>query len=170
MEGWVLSVSEDYEDIGEDTEQHFLVDLMLMRLGRWLRLLGQDVANPQDGSDEELLCQAKEERRTIITRDKRLFLAAAGAGISCLLIRSSKISDQLLEMAKAGVSLRLDPRRCTLCNGPLQTTETSGMKKWQCSACKKFYWEGGHWQKMESMLQAIRSQREKNALPSDSRR
>ena len=28
--------------------ERFLVDLMLMRLGRWLRLLGQDVANPED--------------------------------------------------------------------------------------------------------------------------
>jgi uncharacterized protein with PIN domain len=167
----VLSVSEETgEKTGKDTGQRFLVDLMLMRLGRWLRLLGQDVANPQDASDDRLLLQARNECRTIITRDRGLFQAALGAGISCLLIRSSKISDQLLEMVKAGVSLQLDPRRCTLCNGPLQETETSGMKKWQCSACKKFYWVGGHWQKMESMLQAIRSQREKNALPSDSRR
>jgi len=154
----VLSVS---EDTGEDTGQRFLVDLMLMRLGRWLRLLGQDVANPEGDSDEELLLQAKkEESRTIITRDRGLFLAAPGAGASCLLIRSSKISDQLLEMAEAGVPLRLDPRRCTLCNGRLQEAKTSGMKRWRCSTCKKIYWEGGHWQKMESMLQAIRSQRE----------
>jgi len=155
----VLSVSEETgEETGKETVQRFLVDLMLMRLGRWLRLLGQDVANPEGDSDEELLCQAEDESRTIITRDKRLFLAAPGAGASCLLIRSSKISDQLLEMAKAGVPLRLDPRRCTVCNGPLQETETSKMKKWQCSVCKKFYWKGCHWQKMESMLQAIRSQ------------
>ena len=154
----MLSVS---EDTGEDTGQRFLVDLMLMRLGRWLRLLGQDVANPEGDSDEELLLQAKkEESRTIITRDRGLFLAAPGAGASCLLIRSSKISDQLLEMAEAGVPLRLDPRRCTLCNGRLQEAKTSGMKRWRCSTCKKIYWEGGHWQKMESMLQAIRSQRE----------
>jgi uncharacterized protein len=146
------------EETGKDTGQRFLVDLMLMRLGRWLRLLGQDAANPQEGSDEELLCQAKEERRTIITRDKRLFLAASGAGISCLLIQSSNISDQLLEMDRAGVPLRLDPRRCTLCNGPLQKVKTPGIKRWQCSICKKLYWEGGHWQKMERMLQTIRSQ------------
>ena len=161
----MLSVSEKTgEETGKDTGQRFLVDLMLMRLGRWLRLLGQDVANPEGDSDEELLCQAKKECRTIITRDRGLFQAAPGAGASCLLIQSSKISDQLLEMAKAGVPLRLDPRRCTVCNGPLQETEISGMKKWQCCACKKFYWEGGHWQKMENMLQAIRSQREENAL------
>lgn len=163
----MLSVSEDR---GEDTGQRFLVDLMLMRLGRWLRLLGQDVANPDGSRDDELLHQAKKECRTIITRDKGLFLAAPGAGASCLLIRSSNISDQLLEVAKAGVPLRLDPRRCTLCNGPLEEVKMSGIERWQCSVCKKFYWEGGHWRKMESMLQAIRSQREENASPSDSRR
>ena len=144
-----------YEDKGEDAGQRFLVDLMLMRLGRWLRLLGQDVALPKGKSDAVLLLQAKEECRTIITRDKGLFLAAPGAGASCLLIRSSKISDQLSEMAEAGVALRLDPRRCTLCNGRLEEMKTSGTKRWQCSACKKLYWEGGHWKKMESMLQAI---------------
>ena len=143
--------------------QRFLVDLMLMRLGRWLRLLGQDVARPEGESDAELLLQAKKESRTIITRDKRLFQACPGADASCLLIRSSAISDQLLEMADAGVALRLDPQRCTLCNGPLAEKEMHGMKKWQCRACKKIYWEGGHWQKMERMLQAIRCRREENA-------
>lgn len=139
-----------------------MVDLMLMRLGRWLRLLGQDVARPEGESDAQLLLQAKKESRTIITRDKGLFQACPGAGASCLLIRSSKISDQLLEMADAGVPLRLDPQRCTLCNGLLEEMEIRGMKRWQCRACKKLYWKGGHWQKMEKTLQAIRCRREEN--------
>ncbi|MHB8118149.1 MAG: Mut7-C RNAse domain-containing protein [Methanothrix sp.] len=143
--------------------QHFLVDLMLMRLGRWLRLLGQDVARPEGESDAQLLKQAKKECRTIITRDKRLFQACPGAGVQCVLIRSSAISDQLLEMAEAGVPLRLDPQRCTLCNGLLEEMEMLGMKRWQCRACKKLYWEGGHWQRMEKTLQAIRCRREENA-------
>ncbi len=149
--------------------QRFLVDLMLMRLGRWLRLLGQDVANPEGSSDEELLRQAKKESRTIITRDRGLFQACRGKGaastscVPCILIRSSAISEQLLEMADAGVPLRLDPKRCTLCNGLLEETEMHEMKKWQCLACKKLYWEGGHWKKMERMLQAIRSRNEEKA-------
>jgi uncharacterized protein len=145
----------------------FLVDLMLMRLGRWLRLLGQDVANPEGCDDEELLGQAEKECRTIITRDVRLSRACSKAGTPCLLIYSSAISDQLLEMAKAGVPLRLDPLRCTLCNGRLEEVKMSRMKRWECQACRKLYWEGGHWQKMESMLQAIRSQIEENAAMSD---
>jgi len=144
------------EDTGEDTGKRFLVDLMLMRLGRWLRLLGQDVALPVGEKDDELLLQAKEECRTIITRDRELFQACRGAGASCLLIRSSKIADQLSEMAKAGVPLRLDLQRCTLCNGILEEIEMPGMKRWQCPACKKLYWEGGHRRKMEEMLEGIR--------------
>jgi uncharacterized protein with PIN domain len=63
-------------------------------------------------------------------------------------------------MADAGVPLRLDPQRCTLCNGLLEELEITGVKKWQCQDCKKLYWEGGHWQKMEKTLQAIRCRRE----------
>jgi uncharacterized protein with PIN domain len=140
-----------------------LVDLMLMHLGRWLRLLGQDVARPEGESDAQLLLQAKRESRTIITSDKGLFQACPGAGVKCMLIRSSAISDQLQEMADAGVALRLDPQRCTLCNGLLEEMEIRGTKRWQCRACKKLYWEGGHWQKMEKILQAIRCRREENA-------
>jgi len=163
----VLSMS---EDTGEDTGRRFLVDLMLMRLGRWLRLLGQDVALPAGEKDGELLLKATKESRTIITRDKGLFWACPGAGVSCLLIRSSAISDQLQEVADAGVPLQLNPRRCTLCNGLLEETEMNGIKRWQCRSCKKLYWEGGHWQKMESMLQSIRCKIEENAVRFDSQR
>ena len=141
-----------------DYVQRYVVDLMLMRLGRWLRLLGQDVALPEGESDEELLRQAAEENRMVITRDKRLSQACPDAGVRCLLIRSSEISDQLREMADAGVPLRLDPRRCTVCNGPLEENETSGEKKWQCRSCQKIYWRGGHWQKMEETLESIRKE------------
>jgi uncharacterized protein len=149
----VLSLS---EDTGEDTGQRFLVDLMLMRLGRWLRLLGQDVALPKGKSDAELLLQAKKESRTIITRDKWLFQAAPGAGASCLLIRSSKIADQLLEMAEAGVPLQLDPKRCTVCNGLFEEIESRQGKRWRCQECGKLYWQGGHWKGIKKRLEELR--------------
>jgi hypothetical protein len=118
--------------------------------------LGQDVALPDGESDEELLRQAAEQNRTVITRDKRLSQACPGAGVQCVFIRSSAISDQLREMAEAGVALRLDPRRCTACNGPLEEMETYAGHRWQCRSCQKIYWLGGHWQKMEKMLEGIR--------------
>ncbi|VVB70385.1 Mut7-C RNAse domain protein [uncultured archaeon] len=138
----------------------FLVDLMLMRLGRWLRLLGQDVKNPAGpGEDEGLLSLAKSEGRTLITRDRRLAEACRHADGKCILIRSSGIEEQLAELAEEGVPLVLKPRRCTICNAPLQKIESGSqeMGTWCCPACKKLYWKGGHWQKMEKMLQTVRS-------------
>lgn len=136
---------------------------MLMRLGRWLRLLGQDVANPKDISDDALLSQARKENRTIITRDKELFQACRGAGVQCVLIRTTKISDQLLEMAREGIPLQLDPKRCTLCNSLLMEVESEPSRMWECPICKKLYWQGGHWEKMEIMLENIRSCKERDA-------
>jgi uncharacterized protein with PIN domain len=141
--------------------QRFLVDLMLMRLGRWLRLLGQDVANPEDESDELLLLLAGKESRTIITRDLGLLQACQSAGIPCLFIRSSDITEQLQEVADFGVPLRLDPQRCTLCNGILEEMAQSGEKmRWQCRNCRNIYWKGSHWQKIESMLDSVRRKKE----------
>ncbi len=147
----------------------FLVDLMLLRLGRWLRLLGQDAANPEGSSDDALMSQAKKEDRTIITRDKRLSETCPGRGVKCILIKSSRISDQLLEMeSSANVPLKLDPQRCTLCNSLLQDVESGQSRKWECPVCKKLYWQGGHWKRMERTLEGIRSRKDENGSGLDS--
>ena len=136
--------------------ERFLVDLMLLRLGRWLRLLGQDVANPIDTSDDDLLGQAKREKRTLLTRDKRLAETCQSQAIECILIRSSHLPEQLLEMVQRGILLELNPQRCTLCNCPLQEVESPERRTWICTGCKRLYWEGSHWKKMEKMLESIR--------------
>ena len=131
-----------------------MVDLMLMRLGRWLRLTGEDVANPEEGSDWQIRDQARREHRTVITRDKILYESCLKANLPCILIRSPQIEEQLLEMAGTGVPLRLDPRRCTLCNGELEKDDETG-ERWKCRRCGKIYWKGSHWMKMEQMLHRI---------------
>ena len=147
-------------DASELSRQRFVVDLMLMRLGRWLRLMGQDAANPEGGSDWQIRDQAKRDHRTVITRDRRLYESCLKASQPCLFIRSSRIEEQLLEVAGAGVSLRLDPQRCTLCNGHLIEITGSGKERWQCCICSKVYWQGSHWRKMERMLEEIGSRRD----------
>jgi uncharacterized protein with PIN domain len=42
---------------------------MLIRLGRWLRMVGLDVANPEGSDDKELLERTKAEGRILLTRD-----------------------------------------------------------------------------------------------------
>jgi uncharacterized protein len=135
----------------------FLADLMLIRLGRWLRLMGQDVANPEgSGSDSELLQKARAESRTLITRDKRLAEECRKVSVDCILVKASRIEDQLGEMAKSGVPLQLDPKRCTLCNGPLQEVDCREKMTWQCKSCGKLFWQGSHWRKMNKMLEKVR--------------
>ena len=142
--------------------QSYVVDLMLMRLGRWLRLMGQDVANPVAGNDWEIIEQAVREHRTVITRDRRLWQSCLKIERPCILIISSLIEEQLLEMAGAGVPLRLDPQRCTLCNEPLEEMTEEGREQWRCRRCDKLYWRGSHWRKMELILEKIGSRREKD--------
>jgi uncharacterized protein with PIN domain len=162
--------------------ERFLVDEMLLRLGRWMRLLGQDVANPEGATDSELLQRAKAEHRTLVTRDRRLAEACKSAGAKCILVKSSELEDQLAEMADHGIALRLDPSRCTLCNSPLESleksptrksagervpleriqlaraeTESEGRETWRCTGCGKLYWEGAHWKRMKEVLEAISS-------------
>ena len=164
--------------------ERFLVDEMLLRLGRWMRLLGQDVANPEGATDSELLQKAKTEQRTLVTRDRMLAKACESVGAKCILVKSSDLEDQLAEMADQGIALRLDPRRCTLCNGPLESmeksptpksagkrvrleriqperaeTESECRKTWQCTGCGKLYWEGAHWKRMKEILEAISSRK-----------
>jgi len=132
-------------DTFKPSGQGFVVDLMLMRLGRWLRIRDQ----------------AEREHRTVITRDRRLWQSCLKIERPCILIFSSRIEEQLLEMVGAGLPLQLDPQRCTLCNEPLEQM-AQGREQWRCRRCDKLYWRGSHWRKMEQMLEKIGSRREED--------
>lgn len=140
----------------KDEGKRFLADLMLIRLARWLRLLGQDVALPASQRDEDLMHQAAQEGRTVITRDRGLSQSCKRAGVHCILIRSSDICCQLEEMAAVGVPLQLDPKRCTVCNGLLDEIEQQQGQMWQCRDCRKLYWKGGHWKGIKKRLEELR--------------
>jgi uncharacterized protein with PIN domain len=139
---------------------------MLMRLGRWLRLVGMDVANPGVADDPELMIKARQENRVLITRDKRLAENCRTAGVECILIQSTSLLDQLNEMAEAGVKMELNPQRCTVCNGPLRGAvrcagdQSPYERTWECLVCRKLYWAGSHWKKIEDTLKQIRSEKD----------
>jgi uncharacterized protein with PIN domain len=139
--------------------EQFIVDHMLMRLGRWLRLLGMNVANPDDADDQKLLQIAKQEHRVLLTRDRKLANTCFSKDVDCILILSSDIEHQLSEMAEHGIILELNPKRCTICNNLLDQEIQSYSEKelWICQACGKAYWKGSHWTNMEKVLEKIRS-------------
>jgi uncharacterized protein with PIN domain len=146
-------------------DRRYLADLMLMRLARWLRMAGQDVSNPPEGADDsDLIKIALVEERTLLTRDKVLARRCEKAGAGCILLKSSDLEEQLIELREAGISLDLNPERCTLCNGPLEEVGESeriddparleeGSTLWRCEWCGKVYWRGSHWQGIRERLE-----------------
>ncbi len=147
-----------------DEDRRYIADLMLLRLARWLRMAGHDVSNPPEGADDsDLIEVALAEDRTLLTRDRVLARRCKKSGADCILIRSSDLEEQLGELADAGLSLELDPVRCTLCNGPLEEVAGSdigdpvrrpeeGSLLWRCERCGKLYWRGSHWRGIRERL------------------
>jgi hypothetical protein len=143
-------------------KDRYLADLMLIRLARWLRMAGQDVARPpQEADDSALIEAALKEERILLTRDRLLARRCEKAGAGCILVRSSKLDEQLLQLKEAGLSLELSPVRCTLCNGILEEVEGSdpcgssrqeATTAWRCEVCGKIYWRGTHWPRIRERL------------------
>jgi len=143
----------------------FLADHMLMKLARWLRLAGQDVANPPPRVDDDcLMAIAKQEGRILLTRDVILAQRCKKAKIESVLIRSSDLESQLGEMRDWGLPMKLEPVRCTLCNGELVEVTDAEMRAkvphlgedaalWGCKSCGKLYWEGSHWKKIRERME-----------------
>jgi uncharacterized protein len=140
-----------------------LVDAMLGRLARWLRLMGYDAAYWRDGSDEALIAAAKAADRLIVTRDHAL---AGRRGVRALLITSEALDEQL---AEAQAALGGDPKpftRCSECNGalvdlphaaardlvPLYVWQTQAQFR-RCSGCGRIYWKGTHWPALHGRLE-----------------
>ena len=153
----------------------FVVDAMLGRLAKWLRLLGYDTLSASElpVSDDDLLRIAHEEGRVLVTRDKELFQRAKGMGIQAVFVDHTDIEHQLAQLAKKGlIELRDEPSTliCPLCNGRLvevSKAEVAGKvpttvldthdRFWMCTNCGQIYWEGTHWQRMRELMARVRA-------------
>ena len=127
----------------------FLADVMLDRLARWLRALGADVASaPPGASDRELVRIARDDGRTLLTRDRG---EEIGRGPT-FVVRSAAPLEQLREVVS-----RFDIAppaelftRCLLCNAPLDAARDDGTRR--CPVCGRGYWEGSHTRRMRATL------------------
>jgi len=140
-----------------------LVDGMLGRLGRWLRILGYDTGFDAGADDWALLRRARAENRLLLTRDHQL---AARRAVSALLIESEDLAAQVRQVVEVvGPSPEGAFTRCPVCNGRLAPLSREAARERVpphvyrtqeafrlCTACDRVYWRGTHWARMRQML------------------
>jgi len=104
-----------------EVKMKFIVDGMLGRLAKWLRILGYDTAYFPHLDDNQLVRLARAEGRLLLTRDRGL---ARRRGLRCLLIENDHLEEQLGQiLAELALTAEHPFSRCPLCNTPLQKVE-----------------------------------------------
>ena len=140
----------------------FIADAMVARLGRWLRILGYDVAtfyrkaHQAENSRKEIIQRAIREDRIILTRDAHL-LKHKELPPHCFIL-NDRLKDQLNQVLN---ELHLQPQirltRCLDCNLSLESIPKEAVQTrippyvfktqtefCECPKCNKIFWEGTH--------------------------
>jgi len=154
-----------------------IADEQLGRLSRWLKIIGQDVVYRNDWADEELLQQARDEGRIILTRDSHL--PEKAAGLPLYLVRENYPAGQLREVVEHFRDrIRIEVfSRCVECNVPLREVpkpEVEGRVPpfvWKtqteyraCPQCGKIFWSATHRERVEVQLRDILGELYRSAL------
>jgi uncharacterized protein with PIN domain len=157
----------------------FLVDSMLGKLARFLRIFGYDTLYANDlvdyfrvdpVPDEKLLAYAKKTNRFIITKDYQFYMSNIK---NALYLRGEGVYNylnQLKENLRLEFKFNIEDARCSVCNSEMEKVkEKSEIKDYvlqhtfnqyndfyQCSnlQCKKIYWKGAHIDDIENRLGA----------------
>ncbi|MGA7872348.1 MAG: Mut7-C RNAse domain-containing protein [Candidatus Binatus sp.] len=148
-----------------DKTPRLAVDRMLLRLARWLRLLGADVIADASLTGADLLKIARADNRVLVTRDKRLRTAP-----DVFFVEGNAIRSQLREVVGR---FGLDPRaialtRCSRCNVVLTPVARELVSRRvppyvfashdrfaECGGCGRIYWPETHPARMHAMLDSI---------------
>jgi hypothetical protein len=144
----------------------FMVDAMLGRLARWLRVLGFDAAWEADIADERLVRRALDEERWILTRDRALPVEWRAPRVH--LVAAETPFEQLREVARAfGLAAGARPfRRCSRCNAVLEAIDAQSAAARvplrvlerhdefrRCPGCGRIYWPGSHAERMRRVVE-----------------
>src|SRR5918995_3314803 len=160
----------------------FLADAMLGNIARKLRIFGFDTVYMAQAHDDEILKIGIEQDRVILTADKELFKRIVKAGARGVLVSggASELEDLVHILTKNGITsvgMNGIGSRCSVCNGPLEERTSDQVKNddcnnnddvivpdkviachnqfFQCTACGKIYWEGGHLKRIRALVRNL---------------
>ncbi|HVN87644.1 MAG TPA: Mut7-C RNAse domain-containing protein [Candidatus Binatia bacterium] len=143
----------------------FAVDRMLGRLAKWLHLIGVDARYGPQWSGAALVRLARTERRTILTRDRRLRRVNEPPPI--LFIESDHFREQLRQVIE---TYAIDPyaqllTRCACCGERLEAVAkarvVSRVPEYvfatqnefvRCPHCHRLYWPATHAERVRAEL------------------
>ncbi len=146
----------------------FILDVHLGKLARYMRMLGFDTAYSNDWDDDTIIEISLEQKRIILTRDLGILKqrrVSHGYWVRC-----SEPLDQVQEVLNAlDLSRQLRPfTRCLECNGDIHAVGKDEIRShiardivdrfdafWQCAECRKIYWQGSHYQRMQERIKCI---------------
>lgn len=162
-------------------QKKFLVDAMLFKLGRWLRILGYDCKIPEsDEMDDDRLVEiSKKEKRLLITMDRDLS-KRKGAHTIYIPSKFNSAKSQLIFLLKNKI-IKISKSRnlgsaiekkakCTKCGSDLKKISRRELEKivgqsripsgqdsfWICKNCGQIYWKGSHWKKIVEFVKSLK--------------
>lgn len=149
----------------------FVCDVHLGTLARYLRMLGFDTLYPDNHQDAELARISRDESRILLTRDRGLVKRGVVTHGYC--VRDTDPERQLLEVVRRfDLFGALQPfKRCMKCNGLLEPvpkevvldrlpprTRQHYDEFHICQDCQQIYWPGSHHQRMQHLIDHLRTQ------------
>ena len=149
--------------------EKFVVDRMLGRLAKALRMLGYDTIYYRGNDPEELLRMARMEGRLILARPARRTEISTQEPM--VLVKEDRVALQLRELLQTGILSPSRERpfsRCLLCNAPLDEipcAEAEGRvpefvfhhvrEFFRCPECHRIYWKGSHQHHMRTQIEDL---------------
>lgn len=169
---------------------HFLLDGMLGKLARWLRMIGYEAIYMNDSADHDLLSIAKGKSMILLTSDEELYRTATARGIDSFLVKGRTEAERLAGLAKRyRLDLKIDTAisKCPVCGWALKEASKADVEGsvppttfkiyrsfWVCTnpGCAKVYWQGSHWKRIEQTLESAREilDNKKNVEPGRNKR
>jgi uncharacterized protein len=153
----------------------FVLDVHLGELARNLRLLGFDTWYRNDYDDATLARICQSTRRILLTRDVGLLKrSAVSRGYFVREIRPRCQTREVL--ARFDLHRAARPfQRCLNCNGKVKAvakdavldhlepnTRRSFDQFWRCAACQRIYWQGSHYERMQTIVCSLLEHGERN--------
>jgi len=146
----------------------FIVDCMLGKLAKWLKILGFDTVYLNRAEDSELLILARREKRVLLTKDQELLQAATG--LQSLFVESDDWQEQVTQVLDAfRLRNRAEPySRCLACNVALKGIPKRRARNLVtpfvygravsfaiCPSCGRVFWPGTHFEDMDLKIAGI---------------